>query len=61
MKVLTMIATIFIPLSFLAGVHGMNFAHMPELGWEFAYPAMLLGMAVIGAIMLLYFRTKKWL
>ena len=61
MKVLTMIATIFIPLSFIAGVYGMNFAHMPELGLELAYPALLLGMAAIGAVMLLYFRIKKWI
>ena len=61
MKVLTMIATIFIPLSFLAGVYGMNFAHMPELAWELAYPALLLAMTVVGVIMLLYFRSRKWL
>lgn len=61
MKVLTMIATIFIPLSFLAGVYGMNFSHMPELGWEFAYPLLLLGMAALATTMILYFRLKKWL
>ncbi|MDH3365633.1 MAG: magnesium/cobalt transporter CorA [Thermoplasmata archaeon] len=61
MKVLTMIATIFIPLSFLAGVYGMNFERMPELGWELGYPALLLGMAAVGVTMVLYFRAKKWL
>ena len=61
MKVLTMIATIFIPLSFLAGVYGMNFQDMPELGWEFAYPALLLAMAGVGIVMLVYFKMKRWI
>jgi magnesium transporter len=61
MKVLTMIATIFIPLSFLAGVYGMNFEHMPELAWGLAYPAVLLGMTAVGVVMMLYFRKKKWI
>lgn len=61
MKVLTIIATIFIPLTFIAGVYGMNFEHMPELGWKIAYPAVLLLMGVVAVIMLLFFRRKKWL
>jgi magnesium transporter len=61
MKVLTIIATIFIPLSFLAGVYGMNFRYMPELESHFAYPIMLIGMACVAVSMLLYFRVKKWL
>jgi magnesium transporter len=67
MKVLTVIATIFIPLTFLVGVYGMNFNpqvspyNMPELGWRYGYPAVLLIMAVIAAVMLQYFRRKKWL
>jgi magnesium transporter len=61
MKVLTIIATIFIPLTFISGVYGMNFAYMPELEWPWAYFALLLVMLVIGAGMLLYFRKKKWL
>ncbi|MBI5522333.1 MAG: magnesium/cobalt transporter CorA [Desulfarculus sp.] len=60
MKVLTVIATIFIPLTFLAGVYGMNFKHMPELEWPWGYPAVLLVMAVSAAGMLYYFRRKKW-
>ena len=60
MKVLTIIATIFIPLTFIAGVYGMNFANMPELEWPWAYFAVLLVMLVTGAGMLLYFRKKKW-
>lgn len=61
MKVLTIIATIFMPLTFLAGVYGMNFKYMPELDWRWGYPAVLLVMIGIGVFMLLYFRRKKWL
>jgi magnesium transporter len=61
MKVLTMIATIFIPLSFLAGVYGMNFEVMPELGFAWGYPALLTLMAAIAAGMVVYFRRKGWL
>lgn len=60
MKVLTIIATIFIPLTFIVGVYGMNFRHMPELGWRWGYPAVLLFMAVISAFMVYYFKKKKW-
>jgi len=61
MKVLTIIATIFMPLTFLAGVYGMNFKHMPELEWRWGYPSVLLFMLFVGISMLLYFRKKKWL
>jgi magnesium transporter len=61
MKVLTIIATIFMPLTFLAGVYGMNFKHMPELEWRWGYPLVLSVMAGIGAIMLIVFKRKKWL
>jgi magnesium transporter len=61
MKVLTMIATIFIPLTFIAGVYGMNFRHMPELEWPWGYPAVLTLMASVCVLMLFYFRRKKWL
>jgi magnesium transporter len=61
MKVLTIIATIFIPLSFIVGVYGMNFRRMPELGWRFGYPAVLLGCAAVAIGMLIYFRRKRWL
>lgn len=61
MKVLTIIATLFIPLTFIAGVYGMNFKYMPELGWGWGYPAVLLVMAAVAVIMLIYFRKKKWL
>ena len=61
MKVLTMMASIFIPLSFLAGLYGMNFQHMPELSVRWAYPALLLLMAGVVGGMLLYFRRRGWL
>jgi len=61
MKVLTIIATIFIPLTLVAGIYGMNFRYMPELEWEIGYPFVLLIMLAVGIVMLLYFRKKKWL
>jgi len=61
MKVLTIIATIFIPLTFLAGVYGMNFRYMPELEWRWGYFAVLFLMAVVGIGMVIYVRKKKWL
>jgi magnesium transporter len=60
MKVLTVIATIFIPLTFIAGVYGMNFEYMPELEWRWGYPVVLTGMALIGVSMFLYFKRKRW-
>ncbi len=61
MKVLTIIATIFIPLTFIAGIYGMNFEFMPELGRPWGYPAALGAMALVALAMLIYFRRKKWL
>jgi len=61
MKVLTIIATIFMPLTFIAGVYGMNFKYMPELEWRLGYPLIWLVMLAIGVAMLIYFRKKKWL
>jgi magnesium transporter len=61
MKVLTIIATIFMPLTFIAGVYGMNFKHMPELSWRFGYPLSLLVMAGVAVGMLFYFRKKGWM
>ena len=60
-KVLTIITTIFMPLTFIAGIYGMNFAHMPELNWPWAYPLVMGLMAAIAAAMLVYFRRKGWL
>jgi magnesium transporter len=61
MKVLTIIATIFIPLTFVAGVYGMNFRVMPELEWAWGYPAVLTLMGLVFAGMVVFFRRKKWL
>jgi magnesium transporter len=61
MKVLTIIATIFIPLTFIAGIYGMNFKYMPELEWRWGYAAALAVMIVVAVVMLIYFRRKKWL
>ncbi len=61
MKLLTIISTIFIPLTFIVGIFGMNFDHMPELRWKYGYPLVMGSMAVIAGIMLLWFRRKRWL
>jgi len=67
MKVLTMFASIFIPLTFIAGLYGMNFNtgkspfNMPELNWYFGYPMALGLMTVMGIVMLIYFRRKRWI
>ena len=61
MKVLTIIATIFIPLTFIVGVYGMNFRYMPELNYPWAYPVVWAVMAALVLVMLVYFKRKKWL
>ncbi|MCF8241793.1 MAG: magnesium/cobalt transporter CorA [Melioribacteraceae bacterium] len=61
MKVLTIIATIFIPLTFIAGLYGMNFNNMPELQWEYGYPVVLFLMLLVGVVLLLFFKKKNWL
>lgn len=67
MKVLTIIATIFIPLTFIAGIYGMNFSsdrspwNMPELNWYFGYPAALVAMALMAVLMVVYFKRRRWL
>ncbi|PKQ63067.1 magnesium and cobalt transport protein CorA [Labilibaculum filiforme] len=61
MKLLTLIATIFIPLTFLAGIYGMNFTNMPELEWKYGYFSLLTVMIIVAVGMLLYFKKKKWL
>ncbi len=60
MKVLTIIATIFIPLTFIAGIYGMNFEFMPELKWHWAYFAVWGVIVLIAISMVIYFRRKKW-
>jgi magnesium transporter len=67
MKVLTIIATIFIPLTFLAGIYGMNFDrtastwNMPELGWKYGYPVFWIVSVIVSAAMVLFFRKLGWL
>ena len=60
MKVLTIIATLFIPLTFIAGIYGMNFEVMPELKWKYGYFAVWGVIIIIGIIMVVYFKKKKW-
>jgi magnesium transporter len=61
MKVLTVFASIFIPLTFIAGIYGMNFEYMPELKWKWAYPALWGAFVTITVLLLVYFKKKKWL
>ena len=61
MKVLTVISLIFMPITFIAGVYGMNLKYMPELEWHWGYPAALLVMFAISLLMVFYFKRKKWL
>jgi magnesium transporter len=60
MKTLTVIATIFIPLTFIVGVYGMNFENMPELKWRFGYLAVWVLMLILTVAMVIYFRKRKW-
>ncbi len=60
MKVLTVIATLFMPLTFIAGIYGMNFKYMPELEWRWGYAMVWVLLLTIAGGMLLYFRKKKW-
>jgi len=61
MKVLTMMSTVMLPLTFIAGVYGMNFDHMPELRWHFGYPLALGVMALTAVALFWYFKRKRWL
>jgi magnesium transporter len=61
MKVLTIFASVFIPLTFIVGVYGMNFAYMPELAWRWGYPAIWLVMLGAGFAMLWFFKRRRWL
>jgi magnesium transporter len=61
MKVLTIMATIFIPLTFIAGIYGMNFEFMPELKWHWSYPALWVILITIFVLMVFWFKRKKWL
>lgn len=61
MKVLTVVSTVFMPLTFIVGIYGMNFEYMPELGWRNGYFAVLAIMALMAMLMLMFFRRRRWL
>jgi magnesium transporter len=61
MKVLTIMASVFIPLTFMAGIYGMNFKHMPELHYEYGYTVLWIAMGIVAIIMLLFFWRKGWI
>ncbi|MCL4109401.1 UNVERIFIED_CONTAM: hypothetical protein GTU68_033226 [Idotea baltica] len=61
MKMLALISTIFLPLTLMAGIYGMNFKVMPELEWEWGYPALMVAMLGVGIGMFFYFKSRKWL
>lgn len=61
MKVLTIMSTLFIPLTFIVGLYGMNFSYMPELKWRYGYPFALGIMILVISVMILYFRRNKWI
>ena len=61
MKVLTIYSTIFIPLTFIAGVYGMNFKYMPELYWKYSYPPFWIISIVITIYMIRFFKKKGWM
>ena len=61
MKVLTCFATIFMPLTFIAGIYGMNFERMPELKWGWSYPVVWGVCALVAGGMVCYFRRKRWI
>jgi magnesium transporter len=60
MKKLTVVATVILPLTFVAGVYGMNFEYMPELAWRYGYPAVMVGMGAMALILVAYFRREDW-
>jgi magnesium transporter len=61
MKVLTVIATVFIPITFITSLYGMNFTHMPELDWPFGYPLVWLIILITSGSLLMYFKRRDWL
>lgn len=61
MTVLTVVTSIFLPLTLIAGWYGMNFVYMPELGWKYSYPAVIVISVAIVAVCLIWFKKKKWL
>jgi magnesium transporter len=60
MKTLSVVASVILPLTFIASIYGMNFENMPELGWEWGYFGILGAMAAIGLGLVLFFRIRRW-
>lgn len=60
MQVLTLVSVIFSPLTFIAGVYGMNFEYMPELKWQYIYPICMIVMLIIAIALIIFFKRKKW-
>lgn len=60
MQVLTLVSVIFSPLTFIAGVYGMNFEYMPELKWQYSYPICMIVMLIIAIALIIFFKKKKW-
>ena len=60
MQVLTLVSVIFSPLTFIAGVYGMNFEYMPELKWQYSYPICMIVMLIIAIALIIFFKRKKW-
>ncbi|MEI8049246.1 MAG: magnesium/cobalt transporter CorA [Bacteroidota bacterium] len=60
MKTLTLVSTIFIPMTLVSSIYGMNFEFMPELRWKYGYPVFLTGLATMGIVMYVYMKRKKW-
>jgi len=61
MRTLTIISVFFMPLTFIVGVYGMNFKNMPELEWYYGYPAIMLAMAILAALIYYWFKKRRWL
>ena len=61
MRILTVISTVFLPITFITSWYGMNFEHMPELGWEWGYPAVMTLVLTVGIVMLIHARRRGWL
>ena len=61
MKTLTIVSTVMMPLTFIVGVYGMNFVHMPELKWRYGYLFVWILLIAVGAGMFFWFRRKRWI